>query len=137
LSVFNSAMNSRYGTPTDRNDYMRKAMVMDYEGWRVQHEAYEINKTGTNGVSNQQRTRPWKKLSGIVRKLIKDGYRHRADIVEVDIHEAEDLFREVRIENTFTDLDGQKVSLKQGAHLDITFETEPEHTIRRTDQGQA
>src|SRR5256714_2565735 len=25
---------------------MRKAMVMDYEGWRVQHEAYEINKTG-------------------------------------------------------------------------------------------
>jgi exo-1,4-beta-D-glucosaminidase len=49
LSVFNSAMNSRYGTPTDRNDYMRKAMVMDYEGWRVQHEAYEINKTGTNG----------------------------------------------------------------------------------------
>ncbi|MFL6303344.1 MAG: glycosyl hydrolase 2 galactose-binding domain-containing protein [Candidatus Sulfotelmatobacter sp.] len=49
LTVFNSAMNSRYGTPTDRNDYMRKAMVMDYEGWRVQHEAYEINKTGTNG----------------------------------------------------------------------------------------
>ncbi|HYA26186.1 MAG TPA: glycoside hydrolase family 2 protein, partial [Terriglobales bacterium] len=49
LSVFNTAMNSRYGTPTDRNDYMRKAQVMDYEGWRVQHEAYEINKTKTNG----------------------------------------------------------------------------------------
>jgi exo-1,4-beta-D-glucosaminidase len=49
LSVFNTAMNSRYGTPTDRNDYMRKAQVMNYEGWRVQHEAYEINKTKTNG----------------------------------------------------------------------------------------
>jgi hypothetical protein len=63
-----------------------------------------------DGVSNQQRTRTWKKLSGIVRKLTKDNYRHRADIVEVDIPEAEDLFREVRIEHTFTDLDGQKVS---------------------------
>lgn len=47
LSVFNSAMTSRYGTPTSASDYIRKAMVMDYEGWRVQHEAYEINKLGT------------------------------------------------------------------------------------------
>jgi exo-1,4-beta-D-glucosaminidase len=46
LGVFNSAMSSRYGAPTNSADYMRKAMVMDYEGWRVQHEAYEINKTG-------------------------------------------------------------------------------------------
>src|SRR5207248_1074921 len=32
LSVFNSAMSSRYGAPTNSADYMRKAMVMDYGG---------------------------------------------------------------------------------------------------------
>lgn len=49
LGVFNTAMNSRYGSPTNSSDYVRKALVMDYEGWRVQHEAYEINKNGANG----------------------------------------------------------------------------------------
>jgi hypothetical protein len=66
-------------------------------------------------ASNRQRTSPWKKVSGNVQKIIKDAYNYRADVVEIDIPEADNLFREVRIENAFTDPDGQNVSLKQGA----------------------
>jgi exo-1,4-beta-D-glucosaminidase len=52
LSVYNTAMNSRYGSPPNAADYMRKAQVMNYECWRVQHEAYEINKTKTDGTAS-------------------------------------------------------------------------------------
>ena len=87
-------------------------------------------------ASNQQRTRPWKKVSGNVQRIIKDAYNYRADVVEINIPQADDLFREIRIENTFADLDGQKVSLKQGAHLEITFEADAKDTVRKSGQDQ-
>ena len=89
-----------------------------------------------NGATERQRTRPWKTMSGTVQKIVKNPYQHRADVIEISISEAEDLFREVRIENSFTDLDGQRVSLKHGAHLDVTFEAEGKDTIRKSGQGQ-
>jgi hypothetical protein len=88
-------------------------------------------------ASNRQRTSSWKKVSGNVQKIIKDAYNYRADVLEIDIPEADDLFREVRIENTFTDPDGQNVSLKQGAHLEIRFEAEAKDIVRKSGQDQA
>jgi hypothetical protein len=47
-----------------------------------------------------------------------------------DCSEAEELFREIRIENRFTDADGQPVALKDGARLNVTFEADAKDTIR-------
>jgi len=77
------------------------------------------------------RLRPWKTVSGVVQKVLKNIYsRHGADAVEISIAEAEELFREIRIENRFTDVDGQPVALKDGARLDVTFEADAKDTSR-------
>ena len=85
----------------------------------------------------QRRTRPWKMLSGSVQKMVKSVYRNGAETVEIAIPEAEDLFRELRIENAFTDVDGQPVALKERAHVDITFEAEPKDTVKKVGDGHA
>lgn len=50
--------------------------------------------------------------------------------VEIAVVAAEDLFREIRIENTLTGIDGGPVSLTMGAQLDITFEVEGKYTVK-------
>jgi hypothetical protein len=44
--------------------------------------------------------------------------------VEISISQADDLFREIRIENNFSDVDGVAVALRIGALLDVTVEAE-------------
>jgi hypothetical protein len=48
--------------------------------------------------------------------------------LKISITQADDLFREIRIENNFTDVDGGTVALTNGARLDVTFEAETEKT---------
>ena len=42
---------------------------------------------------------------------------------------AEDLYREIRIDNSLKDKNGHEVSLKEGAHVQVTVEAEPSETI--------
>jgi hypothetical protein len=51
-------------------------------------------------------------LHGSVKKLIKPLDPSQPEKVEIDIHEADDLYREIRIENVVTDGDGGKDKLK-------------------------
>ena len=92
---------------------------------------------GDGIVPWQGRTRPWKMLSGSVQKTVKSVYRNGAETVEIIIPKAEDLFRELRIENAFTDVDGQPVALKERAHVDITFEAEARDTVKKVGDGHA
>jgi hypothetical protein len=84
-----------------------------------------------DGANPWQRTRPWKTVSGRVQKIVNRVYQNHTEDVEITIPEAEHLFREIRIENTFTDVDGQQVALKQGAHLDVTFEADSTDTAKK------
>jgi hypothetical protein len=90
----------------------------------------------TRGAGRTRPTRPWKTVSGAVQKILKGVYQNNAEHVEITIPEAEDLFREIRIENKFTDLDGEPVALKGGAHVDVTFEADAKDTVK-TGNGQA
>jgi hypothetical protein len=83
-----------------------------------------------NGGSMWQRKGPWRMVSGVVQKIIKSVSPNHADSVEISIGEAEDLFREIRIENRFSHLDGQTVALRQGAHVDVTFEADSKDISR-------
>lgn len=67
--------------------------------------------------------------SGVVRKIIKSPDPHEPEKAEISIHEADELYREVRIENTLETEEGEKVKLKQGAHVDVTVEADKNDTI--------
>ncbi len=90
-----------------------------------------------DGAGKRHQSRPWKTVSGTVHKVISRVYGRHSELVEITIPEAEDLFRELRIENTLTDLGGQVVALKQGAHVDVTFEADAKDTSKEMTDGHA
>jgi hypothetical protein len=55
--------------------------------------------------------------------------------VEITISDADDLFREIRIPNLFTGLDGGSVGLKNGAAVDITLEADAQDAVKREVRG--
>jgi hypothetical protein len=84
-----------------------------------------------------QRTRPWRTVPAVVQKIVKPLYPGQSEKVEIQIAAADDLFREVRIENTLTDANGQAVALKNGAKLDVTFEADADDTVKKLTAGHA
>lgn len=52
LNVVTNALNARYGTATGSTDYVKKSQAQNYESWRAQYEAYEVNKTKTDGTAS-------------------------------------------------------------------------------------
>lgn len=71
-----------------------------------------------------QRNKPWKTLPAVVNKTVTSRLPDQPDEVEISITGAEDLFREIRIENSFTNVDGRPIALTSGVRLDVTFEAE-------------
>ena len=52
---------------------------------------------------------------------------------EISIEEADDLYREVRVENVLTDENGEKVRLKPGAEVDVILEADTDATTKKPD----
>jgi hypothetical protein len=73
-----------------------------------------------------QRNAPWKTVPAVVTKIV--AFAGQPAKVEISIGQADDLFREIRIENNFTGADGGPVALTNGARLDVTFEAETQKT---------
>jgi hypothetical protein len=67
-------------------------------------------------------------LPGTVQKIIKSPDPSQPEKAEIAVEGADELYREIRIENTLTDKDGQEVGLKPGAEVEVTIEAEPEAT---------
>jgi len=67
-------------------------------------------------------SRKRKRLRGTVQKIIKPAFPSEPEKVQIDIDKADDLYREIRIENELADEQGQKARLKPGAEVDITVE---------------
>ncbi len=61
----------------------------------------------------------------VVFKPVVPGDPEKAQIA---IEGADHLYREIRIENTLTDANGDKVRLKPGAEVEVTVEAPPEAT---------
>jgi len=81
-----------------------------------------------NPVSRKPKT----KKPATVRKIIKPYAPGVSEKAENSIHDADDLYKEIRIENTLEDSKGHKVKLKQGAEVELTSKpirkTQPEST---------
>ena len=67
-------------------------------------------------------------LPGTVEKILKPSHPSEPEKVQIEVEGADDLYREIRIENTLTDEKGKEVSLKNGAEVEVTVEADPKST---------
>ena len=72
-----------------------------------------------------------KKLQGTVQKVIKPIVPNLPEKAQIEIQGADDLYREIRIENEMTDENGAKVRLKQGAEVDVILEADSSATLKK------
>jgi hypothetical protein len=69
-------------------------------------------------------TKKRKTMRGTVDKIIKPEFSGEPEKAQIDIHDAEHLYREIRIENEVTDDKGEKGKLKPGAQVDVIVEAD-------------
>jgi hypothetical protein len=72
-----------------------------------------------------------KNLPGTVDKIIKPVVPSEPEKAQIDIEGADDLYREIRIENTLTDEHGEEVRLKQGVQVDVSIEADTDATLKK------
>ena len=65
-------------------------------------------------------------LPGTVEKIIPAAGPDAPEKAQIAVEGAEDLYREIRVDNTLKDATGEEVSLKLGSEVDITIEAEKE-----------
>ena len=64
-------------------------------------------------------------MPGSVDKIIPSSRPGQPEKVQVAVDGADRLYRDLRIENTLTDENGDDVKLKKGAHVEVTVTAEP------------
>jgi hypothetical protein len=72
--------------------------------------------------------KPSTTLPAVVEKIIKPIVPSEPEKAQISIQGADHLYREVRIDNTLIDENGEKVRLKPGAEVEVTIEAEPGST---------
>jgi hypothetical protein len=72
-----------------------------------------------------------RRMRGKVQKLIKPFTPAQSGKAEILINEADDLYRELRIENVLKNPDGEEVALKPGAEVDVIIEADSSATIKK------
>jgi len=75
-------------------------------------------------------------LPGKVDKVIKSPYPDGPEKAQVSVEGADDLYKEIRIENTLHDENGKEVALKQGAEVDVVVQAHPEAIIEKPQSEQ-
>ena len=72
-------------------------------------------------------------LPATVEKIIKPRSPGEPEKAQITVEGADELYRELRIENNLTDENGDPVRLKQGAEVEVTIAAEPEATTAAGD----
>jgi len=68
-------------------------------------------------------------LPGTVEKIIKPPLPSMPEKAQITVEGGDHLYREIRIDNTLTNDKGEEVSLKPGAHVEVTVEADSKDTI--------
>lgn len=74
------------------------------------------------------------KKTGVVQKIIKSPIQ--PEQAQIEIHDAEHLYREIRVENKVEGDDGESAKLKQGAPVEVTIEADEKDTIPASDNAE-
>ena len=75
-------------------------------------------------------------LPGTVQKIIQSPDPDIPEKAEIAVEGADELYKEIRIENTLTDEKGKEVKLKTGADVEVTVEAPPEATEPKKGEAQ-
>jgi len=75
-----------------------------------------------------QEEKPAVTLAGTVERIIPPIDPQEPEKAQIGIHGADFLYREIRVENVLKDSNGQDVTLKPGAEVDVTIEADPSAT---------
>ena len=67
-------------------------------------------------------------LPGTVEKILPPITPNQPEKAQIAVEGAEDLYKEIRVENILQDKSGNEVALKKGAKVDVTIEADPEDT---------
>jgi hypothetical protein len=70
-------------------------------------------------------------LPGTVEKIIPAVGHHEPEKAQIAVEGADDLYREIRIDNTLQDEAGDDVSLKKGAEVEVTIAADPDATTKK------
>jgi len=77
--------------------------------------------------------KPQTKKAGTVRKIVVSPVPDVPEKAEIEVKEADDLYKELRIENTLQDSKGKKVNLNKGAEVDVTIEADEKDTTPKSE----
>ena len=77
--------------------------------------------------------RPAMTVPGTVEKIIKPVFPGEPEKAEIALENADPLYREIRVENTLVNADGETVGLKKGAQVNVTIEADPKDTVKKSD----
>ena len=81
--------------------------------------------------------KPSVNLTGTVEKIIKPVVPTQPEKAQISVDGADELYKEIRLENTLVDENGQEVKLKQGAKVEVTVEADPEATVPKAGAGSS
>jgi len=79
-------------------------------------------------TKHSETEKPGITLPATVEKIIPPLHPAQSEKAQIAVEGGDDLYREIRVENTLLDQNGNAVSLKPGAHVEVTIEAEPSET---------
>lgn len=74
-----------------------------------------------------------KRLQGTVQKIIKPRFSSEPEKAEIEIEQADHLYREIRVENVLTGDNGEQATLKPGAEVEVVIEADSSATMTKPD----
>lgn len=74
--------------------------------------------------------KPGTTLTGVVQKIIKSVDPSVPEKAQIGVKGADNLYRELRVDNALTDKDGDTVHLKRGAEVNVTIEADEKDTTK-------
>ena len=80
---------------------------------------------------DQETEKPKVTMPGIVEKIIK--FPDEPEKAQITVEGADHLYKEIRIDNTMEDANGNKVRLKPHAEVDVVVEADLKDTVPQDD----
>lgn len=91
-------------------------------------------KKPTDQAKDAEADKPTVTLQAVVEKIVKPVAPTEPEKAQIAIEGGEDLYREIRIENSLETAEGEKVKLKPGASVDVTIQAPPESVEKKVEK---